>query len=38
MGKRNAESYGKRNSEEGSVLVKIKPTRMIGETDVAGWD
>jgi PPOX class probable F420-dependent enzyme len=38
MGKRNAESYGKRNSEEGSVLVKIKPTRMVGEKDVTGWD
>jgi PPOX class probable F420-dependent enzyme len=38
MGKRNAESYGRRNSEAGSVLVKIKPTRMIGEKDVTDWD
>lgn len=38
MGKRNAESYGRRNSEVGSVLVKIKPTRIVGEKDVAGWD
>ena len=29
MGKDNAEAYGKRNSEEGLVLVRIKPTRII---------
>jgi PPOX class probable F420-dependent enzyme len=38
MGEKNAESYGRRNSEEGSVLVRIKPTRIVGEKDVAGWD
>ena len=38
MGKSNAEAYGRRNSEEGLVLVRIKPTRIVGEKDVAGWD
>jgi hypothetical protein len=31
MGKRNAEAYGRRNSEEGLVLVRIKPTRILAE-------
>ena len=38
MGKKNAEAYGKRNSGEGAVLVRIKPTRIIAEKDIAGWD
>jgi len=38
MGKKNAEAYGRRNSGEGAVLVRIKPTRIIAEKDVAGWD
>jgi PPOX class probable F420-dependent enzyme len=38
MGKDNAEAYGKRNSEEGLVLVRIKPTRIITEKDIASWD
>ena len=38
MGKNNAEAYGKRNSEEGLVLVRIKPTRIIAEKDIASWD
>ena len=38
MGKDNAEAYGKRNSEEGLVLVRIKPTRIIAEKDIASWD
>ena len=37
MGKDNAEAYGKRNSEEGLVLVRIKPTRIIAEKDIACW-
>jgi hypothetical protein len=36
MGKSNAESYGRRNSEEGSILVRIKPTKIIGENKIAG--
>ena len=38
MGKRNAEAYGRRNSEEGLVLVRIKPIRVIAEKDIASWD
>jgi hypothetical protein len=38
MGNSNVEAYSRRNSEEGLVLVRIKPTRMIAEKDIAGWD
>ena len=38
MGKSNAEAYGRRNSTEGEVLVRVKPTRIIAEKDIAGWD
>ena len=38
MGKRNAEAYGRRNSEEGLVLVRIKPTRIFAEKDIAAWE
>jgi PPOX class probable F420-dependent enzyme len=38
MGKDNAKDYGRRNSTEGEVLVRIRPTRIIGEKDIAGWD
>jgi len=38
MGKSNAEAYGRRNSEEGLVLVRIKPTRIIAEKDISSWE
>jgi PPOX class probable F420-dependent enzyme len=38
MGKSNAEEYGRRNSEEGLVLVRIKSTRIIAEKDIASWE
>jgi PPOX class probable F420-dependent enzyme len=38
MGKKNAKSYGRRNSGEGAVLVKIIPTKIIAEKDIASWD
>ncbi|MBV9178105.1 MAG: PPOX class F420-dependent oxidoreductase [Nitrososphaeraceae archaeon] len=38
MGKSIADVYGKRNSTEGEVLVIIKPTKIIAEKDIAGWD
>jgi hypothetical protein len=38
MGKKNAEAYSRRNSSEGAVLVRINPTRIIAEKDIAGWD
>ena len=38
MGKGNAEDYGRRNSAEGEVLVRIKAKRIIAEKGIAGWD
>jgi PPOX class probable F420-dependent enzyme len=38
MGKDKAEDYGRRNSAEGEVLVRIKAKRIIAEKDIAGWD
>ena len=37
VGKEVAELYGKRNSAEGEVLMRIKPIRVIAEKDIAGW-
>ena len=37
MGKNNADSYGKRNSEEGELLVRIKPTRIVAEKNISEW-
>lgn len=37
MGEDKSEAYGKRNSGEGEILVKIKPTRIFGQKDTAGW-
>lgn len=36
MGKKNAEPYGRRNSGEGAVLVRINPTIIIAEKDITG--
>jgi PPOX class probable F420-dependent enzyme len=38
MGKKNAAAYGRRNSSEGAVLVRIRPIRIIAKKDIAGWD
>ena len=38
MGKKNAEAYGRRNSSNDAVFVRINPTRIIAEKDIAGWD
>lgn len=38
VGKINADEYGRRNSGEGSVLVRITPERIVGEKDTAGWE
>jgi PPOX class probable F420-dependent enzyme len=35
MGEKNAKMIGERNSGEGSVLVQIKPTKIIAEKDIA---
>jgi PPOX class probable F420-dependent enzyme len=37
MGHDKSEAYGKRNSGEGEILVRIKPTRIFGQKDTAGW-
>ena len=37
MGNDKAEIYGKRNSSEGELLLKIKPTKIIGQKDISGW-
>jgi PPOX class probable F420-dependent enzyme len=38
MGRKNAESYGRRNSTEGEVLVRVKPTGIVAEKDITDWD
>jgi PPOX class probable F420-dependent enzyme len=38
MGKKNAETYGRINSGEGAVLVRINPTRVIAEKDISVLD
>ena len=37
MGYNKSEAYGRRNSAEGELLIKIKPIRVIGQKDIAGW-
>jgi len=37
MGKRNPTAYGRRNSGEGAVIVRIKPARILAEKDIADW-
>jgi PPOX class probable F420-dependent enzyme len=36
MGYNKSQEYGRRNSAEGELLVKIKPIRVIGEKNIAG--
>ena len=38
VGKSNAKAYGDRNGPEGAVLVRIKPTKIIAEKDIAKWE
>jgi PPOX class probable F420-dependent enzyme len=38
MGKRNAKAYGERNSTEGVILVRVMPTKIIAEKDIAAWE
>ena len=37
MGHDKSEEFGRRNSAEGELLIKIKPTRLIGQKDIAAW-
>jgi PPOX class probable F420-dependent enzyme len=38
IGKKDSKAYGKRNSGEGAVLVRIKPTKIIAEKDITAWE
>lgn len=37
MGDDKSEAYGKRNSGEGEILVRIKPIKILGQKDTAAW-
>ena len=37
MGADRAEAYGRRNSGPGELLVRVKPVKITGEKDIAGW-
>lgn len=37
MGEEQAEAFGRRNAVEGELLVRITPTKIVTEEDVAGW-
>jgi hypothetical protein len=36
LGHDKAEEYGRRNSSEGELLIKIKSTKVIGQKNIAG--
>jgi PPOX class probable F420-dependent enzyme len=38
VGKKHSKAYGERNSGEGAVLVRIKPTKIIAEKDITAWE
>jgi PPOX class probable F420-dependent enzyme len=38
MGRSKAKAYGERNSTEGAVLVRIRPTKVIAQKDTAEWE
>ena len=35
VGRNNAKVYGKRNSGKGELLIRVKPTKIFGQKDVA---
>ena len=37
MGAESAEAFGKRNAVEGELLVRVTPTRILFEQNIAGW-
>ncbi len=37
MGEDQAEAYGKRNSSEGEIVVRITPNNILAYKDIAGW-
>lgn len=38
MGKENAKRYSKRNAGEGESVVRVKPTKIIAQKDIAEWN
>ncbi|HMQ31590.1 MAG TPA: PPOX class F420-dependent oxidoreductase [Chloroflexaceae bacterium] len=36
MGADQAETYGRRNGVPGEILVRVTPTRLVGQADIAG--
>ena len=37
VGEEQSEAFGKRNAVEGELLVRATPTKVVTESDVAGW-
>jgi PPOX class probable F420-dependent enzyme len=37
MGEEQGEAFGRRNAVEGELLVRVTPTNIVTENDVAGW-
>ena len=37
MGADQAEAFGRRNAVPGELLVRVTPTLIYGESDIAGW-
>ena len=37
MGKDKANDYGKRNSTKEEMVVRVNPTKIIAEKEIAGW-
>jgi hypothetical protein len=37
MGAESAEAFGKRNAVEGELLVRVTPTKILFEQNIAGW-
>jgi len=38
MGRNNAEVYGKRNSGKGELLIRVKPSKIFGQKDIARYE
>jgi hypothetical protein len=37
VSEKQAEAFGRRNAVEGGLLVRVTPTNLVTENDVAGW-
>lgn len=38
MGRSNAKAYGERNSTEGAVLIRIRPTKVVAQKNTDEWE